>query len=337
MIFLGDLACPEERVSSFNDAINDISILKDEVVVVNLEAVILNNGDNKQSKLYNSPKVLDTLLKTAKKVIVSLANNHMYDYPNEILKTKSFLQDRGVGVFGLFDEDGSIKPYEYEDENGQYALFGHCWDLYTRTNPNRENNVRVVDSDYSDFILIVSTYIKTNPQKKVICFMHWNYDLEEYPFPMHRKIAHDLIDSGCYGVIGSHSHVVQCVEFYNNRPIAYCLGNFYLPSGIFFDGKLVYPTKSKFSLGIKVTDSPSVLKFESDSMSALKYIGDANFEQANNLNGMSDKDYLSLFKCNRIKKSVVPIFIDYKGVEYRFKQAFAIFRVNIIKFIRNLI
>lgn len=337
MVFLGDLACPAERVDSFNDAIKDISIFKDEVVVVNLEAVILNNGDNKQSKLYNSPKVLDSLLKNARKVIVSLANNHMYDYPDEILKTKSFLENRGVGVFGLYDEDGSVKPYEYEDAKGQFALFGHCWDLYTRTNPNRENNVRVVDTDYADFISIVSNYIKTNPLRKVICFMHWNYDLEEYPFPMHRKLAHDLIDSGCYGVIGSHSHVSQCVELYNNRPIAYCLGNFYLPSGIFFDGKLKYPTKSNFSLGIRVTDSPSVLKFESDSMSALKYIGSVNFEQTDNLNGMSDKDYLSLFKNNRIKKSLVPIFIDYKGGGYRFKRALAISRVKIIKYIKKLI
>jgi len=337
MIFLGDLACPEERVEAFNDSISNITVLKDEIVVVNLEAVILDNGDNKKCKLYNSPKVLGSLINNAKKVIVSLANNHMYDYPDEILKTKAFLEDLGVGFFGLQEPDGSIKPFEYEDESGQYALFGHCWDLYTHTNPNQKNDVGVVDVDYRKFIEIVSNYIKSHARRKVICFMHWNYDLEESPFPMHRKIAHDLIDCGCESVIGSHSHVAQGVELYKNKPIAYCLGNFYLPSGIFFDGKLKYPSKSKISLGIKIAEKPLVMKFESDTTLIINYVGFSTFEQYNNYNNISDDEYTAFFFKNRIKKSFVPVFTDYKGWDYQFKQFLAILRVTFIKNLRKLI
>lgn len=335
MIFLGDLACPAERVDAFNKAISDITIFQNEVVVLNLEAVILNDGDNKQDKLYNSPNVLDSLLKNAKRVIVSLANNHMYDYPNEILKTKSYLEKHGIGVFGLCEADGSIKPYEYEDEDGQYALFGHCWNLYTQTNANHENDVRIVDTDYVSFIAIVSDYIKSNPQRRVFCFMHWNYDLEEYPFPMHRKIAHDLIDGGCEGVIGSHSHVTQCVELYKNKPIAYCLGNFYLPSGIFFDGTLKYPSKSKLSLGVRILKAPEILKFESDTTNVLSLLQKSSFVECDNISAMPHNNYIKYFKKYRVKRFLVPVFSDYKGWSYKLKLAMAITRVKLIKAIKG--
>lgn len=39
-------------------------------------------------------------------------------------------------------------------------------------------------------------------------------------------IAHQLIDSGAAAIIGHHPHVVEPVERYRGRPIAYSLGNF---------------------------------------------------------------------------------------------------------------
>lgn len=39
-------------------------------------------------------------------------------------------------------------------------------------------------------------------------------------------MAYDYINSGADLVIGSHPHVMQGVEFYNNVPIVYSMGNF---------------------------------------------------------------------------------------------------------------
>ena len=186
------------------------------------------------------------------KVIVSLANNHMYDYPDEIEYTKSLLEENNIGYFGLL-ENGRIIPYEYENSDGiKYAFFGHCWRLYTRTNRNTVNEVRVVDCDYPLFVEAVSEYIKVHSDVEVYCFMHWNYDLEILPFPMHRKIARELVDVGVKGVIGNHSHVSQGMEVYKGRPIAYCLGNFYFPSGYYFEGKLNFPSESKITYGVRI-------------------------------------------------------------------------------------
>ena len=331
MIFLGDLACPPGRASVFNDAIETLDVFSDHVVVLNFEAVILSGREPVKDTLYNHESVLDGFQKKAKKVIVSLANNHMYDYPDEILRTKSLLEKRDVGVFGLLGTDGKIDPYEFEDETGAYAFFGHCWNLYTATNPNRMNEVRIVDCDYNTFVKAVTAYIESNPGRQVYCFMHWNYDLEIMPFPMHIRLSHDLIDVGVSGVIGSHSHVTHGVELYKGRPIAYCLGNFYLPSGIYFDGNLIYPEKSKHTLGLRIQGGkPDVLCFETDKDKPIELAGTASLQDYS-IQPTCLKSYTKIFKKRRTKKLLVPIFDSYSGLIYQLNNQLAIWRVKLIK------
>lgn len=99
MIFLGDIACPYERVSDFIDAVSQIDVFKDELIVLNLEANILNDGEKqKPLTLYNASTVLDAFSKS-KSVIVSLANNHTYDYPDKIQRTIDILQSGGGKMF----------------------------------------------------------------------------------------------------------------------------------------------------------------------------------------------------------------------------------------------
>ena len=154
MIFLGDLACPEQKIDDFIKCVNDILEFENEIIVINLEANIVDNKEErKELTLYNLSKITYAF-KKSNRVIVSLANNHMYDYPEKILETKSILEKSNIATFGLY-EGTEIKPYEFTDSNGrQYAFFGHCWRLYTNTNQNRVNNVRVVDCPYDEFCQI---------------------------------------------------------------------------------------------------------------------------------------------------------------------------------------
>lgn len=81
MIFLGDIACPEEKIQSFVDCVNRINVFDNEIVIFNLEANILEPQEIERTlTLFNSPQIVQAFSK-ARKVIVSLANNHMYDYP----------------------------------------------------------------------------------------------------------------------------------------------------------------------------------------------------------------------------------------------------------------
>lgn len=337
MIFFGDLACPPEKAAAFNDAVKALDILDNKLIVVNLEALFLFGNESKPETLYNDKSVLDGIQSKAKKVIVSLANNHMYDYPEAIIPTKSYLEKKGIGVFGLAEPNGEILPFEYDDESGSYAFFGHCWNLYSATNPNRVNDVRIVDCDYKDFLERVKTYKAANPDRQVYCFMHWNYDLEQLPFPMHVKLSHDLIEAGVSGVIGSHSHVTHCVELYKNKPIAYCLGNFYLPSGIYFEGKLAYPESSKSTIAVRIQDgNPDVLFIDTDKNEPVKFIKAVPFTEYTPLPESDIASYTKLFRQRRVKRMLVPVFDNYSGLKYNLKNRFAIMRVNIIKSLLKL-
>lgn len=341
MYFLGDLSCPNYLVDKFNQCISNTHLFDNEVVVVNLEATIFDNdGHLKDSNLINGKKVLEGF-SSAEKVVVSLANNHMYDYPEQIQPTIDYLRKQDIGVFGICDEDGnSYTPFEYQDKLGvNYAFFGHCWRLYTHTNVNRTNDIRVVDHPYDEFIRIVSEYKKRYPQTKVYCFMHWNYDLEKLPFPMHIKIAHDLIDKGADGVIGSHSHRPQGVEIYKGKPIAYCLGNFYLPSHVYFNGELVYPEYSKDTYGLKIENNKySIQWFRTDNdedtpivACNLESFDGARISDISGFRKLGFKEYVNCFRENRVKKLLVPVFIDYKGLGFCFKEFFAIIRVKLLR------
>lgn len=65
MIFLGDLACPPEKVEDFNAVVDSLDVLAGQTVVINLEAVIPFEQDIRPETLYNNESVLDGLLKKA--------------------------------------------------------------------------------------------------------------------------------------------------------------------------------------------------------------------------------------------------------------------------------
>lgn len=342
MIFLGDIACPYNKVKEFAEAVSKVGVLKDEVIVLNLEANILGEKDvKKPATLYNAPKVLDGFA-GCRKVIVSLANNHMYDYPSMILPTKQRLEKQGIGVFGLAEEDGSVKPFEYEENGNKMAFFGHCWQLYTHSNRNTENAVSISDADYDEFADMVIDYVKLHLDTKVYCFMHWNYDLEQLAMPMHVKFSRYLMDHGVEAVIGSHSHRPQGTELYKGKAIVYGLGNFYLPSGQYFDGNLRYPECSQETYALRLSDKgASLLWFDTDKNDkTVEFREESGFDddrivELSPFRKMSDVEYRRYFARNRSKKMLVPVFDEFKGKSYKRKEWLALGRVRVIRAIHK--
>ena len=61
----------------------------------------------------------------------------------------------------------------------------------------------------------------------IIGFMHWG-SVEYLPEPEAWEVqfAHDMADWGCDLIVGGHAHILQRMEYYNDVPIFYSLGNF---------------------------------------------------------------------------------------------------------------
>ncbi len=65
------------------------------------------------------------------------------------------------------------------------------------------------------------------PQVDVlVVYNHWGIEDRVAPLPQQRELAHRLINAGVDLVVGSHAHVVQPLERYRGKLIAYGLGNF---------------------------------------------------------------------------------------------------------------
>lgn len=60
----------------------------------------------------------------------------------------------------------------------------------------------------------------------VIVSCHWGQELLDTPKPYQIKLAHQLIDKGADLVLGHHPHIIQGMEIYKGKLIAYSLGNF---------------------------------------------------------------------------------------------------------------
>ncbi|MCG3621916.1 CapA family protein [Clostridioides difficile] len=148
------------------------------------------------------------MLKSGSVEAVSIANNHSEDYFEEGMKDTQFILDENkINYFGL-GKDAVV------DVKGiKVGLLGYNG-LSTEYN---EKNLKQMEDD-----------IKSLKKKSdvVVVYFHWGIELDYYPDKKQKDFAHYAIDKGADLVMGSHPHVIQGIEKYKNKYIAYSLGNF---------------------------------------------------------------------------------------------------------------
>lgn len=230
LLFLGDFLYDYENIQDEIYYLNEFFLKNNYYTILNLEASLKSKekGKKKLYSLANSTIVFE-ILKLLRVKAVNIANNHIMDNGLagfiEIIKG---LQENNIGYFGAgMSIKEAIKPYILHVGNKKIALCGFGW--------NTE------DCEYSSYSkpgvspLKRSIIIKViNEIRRIdalpIINLHWGYEYEEYPLPIHRKLAHSLILSGAELVIGHHPHVIQAMETFSEKKIYYSLGNFYFGS-----------------------------------------------------------------------------------------------------------
>lgn len=65
-----------------------------------------------------------------------------------------------------------------------------------------------------------------DPQAVIIVSLHWGGEHTLQPVPSQRLEAHRLINAGADALICHHTHTLQTVEYYHDKPIYYSIGNF---------------------------------------------------------------------------------------------------------------
>ena len=64
----------------------------------------------------------------------------------------------------------------------------------------------------------------------LVAYVHWGTENSVKLESAQKRMAKEYIDAGADAVIGGHTHCVQGLDFYNDKPIAYSVGNFWFSS-----------------------------------------------------------------------------------------------------------
>ncbi|MNI07622.1 Capsule biosynthesis protein CapA [compost metagenome] len=202
---------------------------KDDLTILNLETPITTGGvgaANKQFVFKGEPKALDSL-KAAGVDAVNLANNHTLDQGEEgLLDTLEHLNKRGIPYVGGGADAAEAYSAKYFERNGiRIALLG-----FTRVMPVMEWKAEAgkpgVASVYDSAEALKAI---ANAKKKadlVIVAVHWGKERMEQYDSVQQSLGHSFIDAGADLVIGGHPHVLQGIEPYKGKWIAYSTGNF---------------------------------------------------------------------------------------------------------------
>lgn len=307
MIFTGDIAQPYTGASDFYKPEN----IKAGLWVGNLEGSVIKNATARG--VYNAEVAIARLCEVFPFKVLGIANNHLLDSASAEL-TKRNMQNTNIPLVGGGILRDASKPVIVIDEDKiAYRVLAFGWENIQCV-PATESREGV--NPYTRFHVIQSVKDALTGSEKVICFFHWNYELEKYPQPYDRHFAHDLIDLGVAAVIGCHAHRVQPIEFYKGKPIVYGLGNFLFCQGHYFDGKLRFPKFCEDEYAFEINKEGYKLHyFHYDSQeNRLEYVKsavvnpDVDFEGKAVFTSFSDKEYEKWFKKNRVQKKLLPIF-----------------------------
>lgn len=162
--------------------------------------------------------------------VVSLANNHTYDYGEEaLLDTLSTLEDAEIPYVGAGRNlEEARKPVYYIINGRKVAIVSASQiersTLYTKQ--ATETSAGVLRTKDPTLFLEVIEEAKEHSDY-VIVYVHWGTEHREYIDPTQRPLAEQFIDAGADAVIGGHTHCLQGFEFYNGKPIIYSLGNYW--------------------------------------------------------------------------------------------------------------
>lgn len=313
MIFVGDIALPDGV--SMADHLPPAGLFRGPVVA-NLEGPIAEARMDPASRAVFNASACSTYLKALGVRAVSLANNHIDDLPGGISQTVRLLSAASIDAFGaganLFV---ASRPALLDDNGQQVAVLGFGWEpigcsaagkASAGVNPLRRTHV----------IRSIEEVVAEYPGARIVAFMHWDYELEAFPQPAHREIAFAAIDAGASLVVGCHSHCVQGLEYYRGVPIAYGLGNWAMPNGIFWNGTLSYPPISQLQLALDWDSvsggvSPHFFEYTGNRLRALSLDSAAAAAKLASLTpfaGMAHSTYFRWFRANRRKRKLLPIY-----------------------------
>ena len=250
----GDIVNLRSKKDFIDEKIKNL-IQSSDISICNFEAPIETNNMKAIKKagphVYQSKKSIEYLSEAGFNM-VSLANNHIYDYGQESLdNTIVELNKYNIDIIGAgFDFDSAYET-KIMDKNGIRigviaAAENEFGCLYE--NQNRGGYSWIFHYEIEDNIRKLKDEVDV-----IVLIAHAGVEEIDFPIKEWRDRYKRLCDIGVDMVIGHHPHVPQGYEKYYNSMIFYSLGNFYFDSA-------GYENKSDDSYSVLLDFSKNGLK-----------------------------------------------------------------------------
>ncbi|MEM6735585.1 MAG: CapA family protein [Bacteroidota bacterium] len=203
---------------------------KADITFGNLEGTILNEGGEQKTcsnpnlcYLFRSPEFLAVNFQESGFDLMSIANNHANDFGKTgRLNTQRVLDSLGITHAGSIDRPHVVKKIGHL-KIGFCAFAPNIGTVSIHKYDEIRKIVQNLDS-LSDLV-IASFHAGAEGPKHQNVTQKQEFYYGEDRGNVH-ELAHLLIDEGADVVLGHGPHVVRALEVYNNRIIAYSLGNF---------------------------------------------------------------------------------------------------------------
>jgi poly-gamma-glutamate synthesis protein (capsule biosynthesis protein) len=166
--------------------------------------------------------------------VVSLANNHAYDYGEDaLLDTFDTLENAGISYVGAGRNiDEAMKPV-YITQNGITVAIVSATQIERLSNPDTKEatatSAGVLRCWDETRLLEVIAEAKANSDFLVL-YIHWGTESVEETDWLQDKQAPDYAEAGVDLIIGDHPHVLQKIDSVSGVPVVYSLGNFWFNS-----------------------------------------------------------------------------------------------------------
>ena len=214
-----DLSYPFKYLDWFGQA---------DITMVNLENPLTRRGKavEKLFTFRTKPEYVH-ILQAGGIDIVTLANNHIYDYgPDGVYDTIRILDKGKIKHVGAGTDLMSARKAVIFHKKGirlaylAYYGLGRHSDSHPATADSAGTAMRSLDYIRQDIANIRDSV------DVIIINFHWGIEKQNYPGTDQIVFAHATIDAGADFIIGHHPHVLQGIEKYKGKLIAYSLGNF---------------------------------------------------------------------------------------------------------------
>nr|WP_318245251.1 CapA family protein [Paenibacillus gallinarum] len=201
----------------------------DDLTFVNLETPVTTGGVAAQNKSFvykSSPKALKSLA-AAGVDVVNLANNHILDQGVKgLTDTLTHLNNNKLSYVGAgLNRKEAYSPVYYEKNGIKIALLG-----FTRVMPEASWRAEAgkpgVADAYNSTEAVKAIKQANKKADLVIVMAHWGKERQTTPDENQKNLGYEFIDAGADLVIGGHPHVLQGLESYKGKWIAYSTGNF---------------------------------------------------------------------------------------------------------------